>query len=135
MRCILVIASLALFTQLGMAQTKLRPTAKPMSDAAMDRVTAAGISAGFSDGIVKFQGQVPTKNGLVSSAGTMSLQSGPLTSTTTGTLSLSDNAQQSLNSLVNINAVNSKISVLLNLNVNINSTVGTIQQANLSGKH
>ncbi|RSL17952.1 hypothetical protein EDE15_3504 [Edaphobacter aggregans] len=134
MRRILVIASLALLTQLGMAQTKIKPTAKPMSDAAMDRVTAAGVSAGVSDGVVKFQGQVPTANGLVSSAGTMSFQSG-LTGTTMGTLSLSDNAQQNLHSLVNINAVNSKINVLMNLNVNINSTVGTMTQANMNGSH
>lgn len=134
MRRILVIASLALLTQLGMAQTKIKPTAKPMSDAAMDRVTAAGVSAGVSNGVVNFQGSVPTANGLVSSAGTMSFQSG-LTGTTMGTLSLSDNAQQNLHSLVNINAVNSKINVLLNLNVNINSTVGTMTQANMNGSH
>jgi len=134
MRRILVIASLALLTQLGMAQTKIKPTAKPMSDAAMDRVTAAGVSAGVSNGVVNFQGQVPTANGLVSSAGTMSFQSG-LTGTTMGTLSLSDNAQQNLHSLVNINAVNSKINVLMNLNVNINSTVGTMTQANMNGSH
>jgi|SRR5579871_3559583 hypothetical protein len=134
MRRILVIASLVLLTQLGMAQTKIKPTAKPMSDAAMDRVTAAGVSAGVSNGVVNFQGQVPTANGLVSSAGTMSFQSG-LTGTTMGTLSLSDNAQQNLHSLVNINAVNSKINVLMNLNVNINSTVGTMTQANMNGSH
>jgi hypothetical protein len=51
-----------------------------------------------------------------------------------GTLSLNGNAQQNLSSLVNINAVNSQVNVLLNLNVNINSTVGTLTQANL-GKH
>ena len=64
----------------------------------------------------------------------MAFQNGPITSTTTGTINLSDNAQQNLNSLVNITAVNSNINVLLNLNVNINSTVGTVTQSNLS-KH
>jgi hypothetical protein len=52
-----------------------------------------------------------------------------------GTLTLSGNAQQNLNSIININAVNSKVNVLLNLNVNINSTVGSVLQSNLNGKH
>ena len=140
MRRILAIAGLALITTVGMGQTKAKP--KPLSDAALDRITAggtdsepkAGVSAGISNGAIQFQGQVPTKNGLVTGVGTMAFQSGPITSTTTGTINLSDNAQQNLNSLVNITAVNSNISVLLNLNVNINSTVGTVTQSNLS-KH
>ena len=65
----------------------------------------------------------------------MSLQSAPLAGNNTSTLSINGNAQQNLSSLVNINAVNSKINVLLNLNVNINSTVGTVVQSNLNGKH
>ena len=48
----------------------------------------------------------------------------------TQSLSLSGQAQQNLNSLVNITSINSTISVLLNLNVNINSTVGTVNQGN-----
>ncbi len=141
MRRILAIAGLALITTVGMGQTKVK--SKPLSDAALDRITAggsdndtkAGVSAGISNGAIQFQGQVPTKNGLVTGAGTMAFQSGPIGSTnTTGTINLSDNAQQNLNSLVNITAVNSNINVLLNLNVNINSTVGTVTQSNLS-KH
>ncbi|MCU1222446.1 MAG: hypothetical protein JWQ42_539 [Edaphobacter sp.] len=139
MRRILVIASLALLTQVSMAQTGSKPASRsasaPLTDAALDGVTAAGVSAGISDGVVKFQGQVPTRNGLVSSAGSMAIQTGPLTGTTMSTLSLDGNAQQNLSSLVNINAVNSKINVLLNLNVNVNSTVGTVLQSNLNGKH
>lgn len=135
MRRILVIAVMALLPAMGSAQSK----AKPLSDAALDRVTAAGsgagITAGVTNGVVNFQGQVPTANGLVTSAGTLAIQNSPITGTTMGTLSLNGSAQQNLTSLVNINAVNSNISVLLNLNVNINSTVGTVLQSNLSGKH
>jgi hypothetical protein len=114
-------------------QTKAKP--KPLSDAALDRITAGGkdnsaVTAGISNGVIQFQGQVPTTNGLVSGAGTMAF----VQNNTTGTINLSDNAQQNLNSLVNITAVNSSINVLLNLNVNINSTVGTVAQSNLS-KH
>lgn len=129
----LVIASLVLLTQVGISQTNNKP--KPMSDSTLDNVTASGITATATNGVVKFEGQVPTPNGLVSSAGSLSIQNGPITGTTIGSLTLNGNAQQNLSSLININAVNSKINVLLNLNVNINSTVGTIIQSNLNGKH
>jgi hypothetical protein len=136
MRRLFAVASLALLIQAGMAQTATRPKPQPLNDAAMDRVTAGGMTAGLSDGIVKFQGSMPTKNGLVTGAGTLAVLTGPLTSTTNqGTLTLNGGAQQNLTSLVNINAVNSNVNVLLNLNVNINSTVGTITQTNLTGKH
>ena len=136
MRRLFVIASLALLTQAGMAQTTARHKPQPLNDAAMDRVTAGEMTAGLSDGVVKFQGSAPTKNGLVTGAGTMAVLTGPLTTTQNqGTLTLNGGAQQNLTSLVNINAVNSNVNVLLNLNVNINSTVGTITQTNLTGKH
>ena len=128
----LVILSLALFTQLGVSQSNK----KPLDDSVLDRVTAAGVSATVSQGVVKFSGQVATANGLVSSTGTLAMQTAPLTSTTTlGSLTLNGSAQQNLSSLININAVNSQINVLLNLNININSTVGSILQSNLNGKH
>lgn len=127
---LLVIASLALLLPAGMAQSKK----KAMSDAALSRVTAGGVSASDSDGVVKFQGSAQTANGLVTGAGTLAVLTGPLT-TNNGTLTLNGNAQQNLSSLVNINAVNSNINVLLNLTVNINSTVGTVMQSNLAVKH
>jgi hypothetical protein len=137
MHRLFVVASLALLIPAGMAQSAAKPKPQPLSDAAMDRVTAGGITAGLSDGVIKFQGSVPTKNGLVTGAGTLAVLTGPLAGTTQnqGTLSLNGQAQQNLTSLVNINAVNSNVNVLLNLNVNINSTVGTITQTNLTGKH
>jgi hypothetical protein len=146
MRRILVIAALVLLSPAGLtlagaqtpvrdqAQSRIQAKAKPLSDAALDQVTAGNISAGMSDGVVRFQGQAPTANGLVSSSGSLALQSGPLGGNTMGTLSLNGNAQQNLSSLVNINAVNSQVNVLLNLNVNINSTVGTLTQSNLKGR-
>jgi hypothetical protein len=141
MRRLFVVASLALLIPAGMAQTVAQHKPQSLNDAAMDRVTAGGVTAGLSDGIVKFQGSVPTKNGLVTGAGTLAVLTGPLTGPLTGTsqsqstLTLNGQAQQNLSSLININAVNSNINVLLNLNVNLNSTVGTITQTNLTGKH
>jgi hypothetical protein len=128
----LVTVVLLLAAQVGVAQSQR----KPLNDAALDHVTAAGVSATVTQGVVKFAGQVATPNGLVSSTGTLSTLTAPLsTSTTLGTLTLNGSAQQNLSSLVNINAVNSQISVLLNLNVTIDSTVGSIVQSNLTGKH
>ena len=45
----------------------------------------------------------------------------------TSSLQLSDNAQSNLRSLININAVNSPIQVLLNLNINVNSNIQQIK--------
>jgi hypothetical protein len=130
----LVIAGALLLSSAGLCQTNVQRRAQPLNDAALDRVTAGTVTAGLSDGVVKFQGQTPTANGLVSSSGSLAVQNVPLSSTT-GTLSINGNAQQNLSSLVNINAVNSKINVLLNLNININSSVGTLTQANMNGRH
>jgi hypothetical protein len=143
MRRILVIAGMMLLSSAGLAQTatqtrvpvKAHARAMLMSDAALDKVRAGTVSAGVSDGVVKFQGQTPTPNGLVTSTGSLAVENVPLGGNTVGTLSIDGNAQQNLSSLVNITAVNSKINVLLNLNVNINSTVGTLTQSNLNGKH
>ena len=59
-------------------------------------------------------------------------QSGNLTlnDNSNQSISMSDQAQQNLSSMVNITSINSTISVMLNLNVNINSTVGTVNQGN-----
>jgi hypothetical protein len=48
------------------------------------------------------------------------------------TLTLGDGAQQHLRSLVNINAIDAQITVLLNLNINVDSTVGTLNQHNFN---
>lgn len=45
-------------------------------------------------------------------------------------LQLMDNAQSNLRSLINVNAVNSPVQVLLNLNININSNIGAVNQLN-----
>lgn len=49
---------------------------------------------------------------------------------TSGSLLIQDGAQSHLNSMININAVNSPVQVLLNLNININSEVGSVKQSN-----
>jgi|HubBroStandDraft_6_1064221.scaffolds.fasta_scaffold37676_2 hypothetical protein len=129
----LLVLGLLLATQAGVSQSRK----KALDDATLDRVTAAGVSARvLPGGVINFSGAVPTANGLVSGVGSLVIQpaSSSTNTTTTGTVSLGGSAQQNLSSLININAANSTINVLLNLNVNINSTVGTILQSNLNGK-
>lgn len=129
----LLVIGLLLATQTAVSQSRR----KALDDSMLDRVTAAGVTTSVSPGnVINFSGVVPTANGLVSGIGSLVVQApnSTTTNTTVGSINLSGNAQQNMNSLININAVNSAINVLLNLNVNINSTVGTISQSNLSGK-
>jgi hypothetical protein len=128
----LLVIGLLLATQTCVSQSRK----KALDDSMLDRVTAAGVSAGVGPGnVINFTGEVPTANGLVSGAGSLVIQApnNVTQNTTNGTINLSGNAQQYMSSLVSINAVNSTINVLLNLNININSTVGTILQSNLNG--
>lgn len=130
-----VVASLALLVQIGIAQSAVQHKVTKLSEAALDRVTAGEVSAGIADGVVNFDGSVPTANGLVTGAGTLAVLRGPVTGRNAGSLTINGQAQQNLSSLVNITAVNSAINVLLNLNVNMNSTVGTVMQSNMAWKH
>ena len=45
-----------------------------------------------------------------------------------------DRAQNNLHSIININAVNSVVNVLLNLNISIDSHIGNLNQTNLNGQ-
>jgi hypothetical protein len=73
---LLVIASLALLTQMGIAQSTIKHVGEPLDDA--DRVTAGGVQADVSNGVVNFEeGSTPTANGLVTGAGTLSVLKGP----------------------------------------------------------
>lgn len=130
---LLAVAALALFTQMGIAQTPLHKTGA-LSDAELDQVTAGGFSATVNtaaNNTVNFTASVPTPNGVVTAAGNASVLAQPMPGTNTGSITLNGQAQAGLNSLININAVNSSIAVLLNLNVTLNSTVGSITQSNL----
>jgi len=102
---------------------------EPMGDAALDAITAG--SAGKSpEELAAFEMAKTTASGnRIQALGTLEI----IRSAEQNLLSLSDNAQQNLSALVNINAVNAPVNVLLNLNVNINSSVGSMQQLNIQG--
>jgi len=104
-----------------------------MSNDELEDVTGAGTSFTSSvtpTGTVDFTFEAQTKDGTpISGNGTLDV----LKETETvdiATLSLNDSAQENLQALVNVNAVNSAIQVLLNLNVNINSIVESLNQTN-----
>ena len=89
-------------------QLALRKPCHEMDDREMDG-TCGGITGSFD----------------ITGAGNMTLNDNSSQS-----IALSGQAQQNLTSLVNILSINSTISVMMNLNVNINSTVGTVNQGN-----
>jgi hypothetical protein len=101
-----------------------------LSDEQLDDVTAAGSTVDVSDGVLRFDFKGKTASGHeVDAAGTVEL----LQSTRrpgTQNLIMTDNAQQDLQSFLNITAVNSLVQVLVNMNININSKVETLRQSN-----
>jgi hypothetical protein len=129
---LLAVAALALFTQMGIAQTPLHKT-EALSDADLDRVTAGGIqgTATASGNTMSFSATVPTPFGVVSAVGNGSVLNQPGSGASAGSINLSGNALQGSSSLITTTAANSNVLVNLNLIVNINSTVGSIGQTNL----
>jgi hypothetical protein len=102
----------------------------------LDQVVAGGLSTQVVQNVTNFNFQGSAgSNQTVDAQGSIQVKKLADASQTAGSLLIQDSAQQNLRSLVNINAVNSKIQVLINMNVNINSTVGTLRQINLTGKY
>lgn len=100
-----------------------------LDDEELHSVTAGSASAAHdSDGVLS---RIPLRysNGRVSMEGEILVI--PTSSyIETSTLQLMDNAQSNLRSLININAVNSPVNVLLNLNINVNSSIVNMSQIN-----
>jgi hypothetical protein len=104
-----------------------------LSDAALDLVTAGAAEVDSNEDIVTFAATKATASGkTVTANGSFQLLEA-VNSESIGNLILSDGAQGNLRSLININAVNSEVNILLNLNINIDSEVGTLNQLNLNG--
>ncbi|AHK80806.1 hypothetical protein M911_15825 [Ectothiorhodospira haloalkaliphila] len=114
---------------LWMAGTAHAQSPRLMDDAWLDRVVAGAVM-GDSQELARFEAARTTRRGShIHVQGQAALLDGR--SNPQALLILGDNAQQNLSSLININAVNSPVNVLLNLNVNIDSVVGQMQQINL----
>lgn len=108
---------------------------RKLSDADLDKVSAGGNPSESPGGAVQFSfaGRAGSSH-TVQGTGSISVKEVALPLISSNLL-LQDDAQQNLRSLVNIVAVNSKVQVLVNLNININSTVGAVHQANASLGH
>lgn len=103
-----------------------------LTDAELDAVAAGTVAVNETEESLVFSVAKETAAGrTVRAEGELKVVQMPL-GLTIGTLTLTDGAQQNLQSLININAVNSAINVLLNLNVTIDSSVGAINQLNLT---
>ena len=105
--------------------------AQELNDEEMDMVTAGSLTASGSDGQFRFQlGGEKGSRLSIEGNGSVAASANPAPAGPAGYLILRDNAQSGLRSFVNVNAVNSRIQVLINLVVNINSTVNSIHQSN-----
>ena len=103
-----------------------------MSDAELDAIVAGTVDPALQEQVMNFHYLgAAGSNHTAEIDGSLIIGGSSYTSQTTGILTIDHGAQSNLSSLVNINAVNSRVDVLLNLNININSTVGSQQQINI----
>jgi len=130
-RTLVLICVVLLLASMGMAQSK----AKPLNDAQLDSITAAGFTVtagGFTasltnDGKIQFGGSMNTPSGKVSAFGALSIAG---TSSSQGGIQISGNALQGAQSLLQINANNASLNVLMNLTIVMNSNLGKLIQGN-----
>lgn len=105
---------------------------RELSDEELDEVVAGTVNEELQDELLSFSyvGTAGSRHEAVVD-GTLSISKTPATQTITGLLLIDNGAQTGLNALVSVNAVNSEVNVLLNLNITINSSVGEIRQINI----
>ena len=105
---------------------------RELSDAELDEVVAGTVPAEVQEELLHFNyvGAAGSKH-TAELDGTLSVTGNPLPGVPTGLLVIDNGAQNNLRALVNLNAVNSEVTVLLNLNIVINSVVGEIRQINI----
>jgi hypothetical protein len=103
---------------------------EPLSDEQLDAITA-GADAAVLEEVTVHAARVTASGKRITADGTLGVQHIP-NGLTAADLLLRDSAQSNLQALVNLNAVNSVVNVLLNLNINIDSQVGDLRQINLA---
>jgi len=106
---------------------------KELTDAELDHVTAGTDSGDEISDLASFEFMKTTRSGKTIEADGSFMLVEAIDRATIGNLILSDGAQGNLSSLININAVNSDVNVLLNLNISINSEIGSLNQFNVNG--
>ncbi len=126
---------LILFGLLGSTGIGIEPAAaepRELSELELAGVVAGTVEVAKSDGqLTGFRYLGETNAGRrVAIEGSIQPLQNTITNNITGMIELSGGAQSNLSSLVNINAVNSQVQVLLNLNITIDSKVGSVSQTN-----
>lgn len=114
---------------LWIACTAQLHAAEPLADEQLDAVTAG--AADEASELLEFNVKHETASGRrIEVDGAVDVDRAR--SLQNAALLLQDSAQSNLQSLININAVQSAVNVLVNLNITIDSNVGEIRQLNLS---
>ncbi len=105
---------------------------RELSDEELDEVVAGTVNEELHEELLRFSyvGAAGSRHE-AELDGTLSVSGNPIAETPTGLLIIDNGAQTDLSALVNVNAVNSEVNVLLNLNITINSTVGEVRQINI----
>ncbi len=121
-----------LLLSLFIASTHCQAEIIPMTEEQLETEAGKGFSISTSPtGTLHFAMDEQTKSGTpISASGTLDVLQNAQDINQANLLSLSDAAQQNLQALVSVNAVDSLVQVLVNMNVNINSTVDIIEQTN-----
>jgi hypothetical protein len=103
-----------------------------LSEDELGQVTAGAASADLVDGMLQFQYGREAGNGryYIEASGSAAQLVEPLPGGAGSYLIVSDNAQSNLSSFITVNAVNSNVQLLINLNISIDSVVGTVGQSN-----
>lgn len=109
---------------------------RQLADHELDSITAAGYSISYRSGTFDealfdfdFDHTSPLRH--VTGQGALDISTHHLDTLSANSLTIDHGAQQGLTALVNINAVNAVVNVLLNLVINVDSTViGNISQLN-----
>lgn len=122
---LVVLATVAALCCASHAQTEPRL----LSESELDQITA-GAGGERAEQIAAIDAFKMTQRGTaIDATGSFEV----LNPQTLNMLMLSDQAQQNLSALININSAGAPVNVLLNLNVNVNSEVGSLQQFNING--
>ena len=130
---ILLTTIACLFSQTALSDAAARTSPRELTNLEMDGITAGNQSTDPMENLVAFSASKTTAAGSqIDVDGSFGFVDS-LDADVLGSLALSGNAQRDLSSLININAVNSEINVLMNLNINIDSNIGQLNQYNLQG--
>lgn len=132
-RTVTALALGTLLTGLALAGDAAAGEPYKLSDAELDATTAGSAGSGEAQRLLTFDVARRTHSGrTVTADGSLELLE-PLPGAIPRQMLVLDRSQNNLQSVININAVNSAVNVLLNLNVNIDSRVGNLRQTNMNG--